>query len=204
MESKRDAANSMASGIPSTRRQISATASASSKRDAAGATATARSTNNAAALDSTSNDGTGQSCSSVSRRPSRLVAMTLTVSGSAKDRLDHVGSRVQQMFAIVEHQQPRAALQCARDALGHGHPRLLGGSEHCCDRFGNSSGITDRRQLDHEHTVGEGVCDTRGHLQCQACLADSADTRQRHHLVVPERRPDFGELRLAADETRGR
>jgi len=59
IDSRREAANSMASGIPSRRRQISVTASVSLSSEAAGATAEARSTNNFAALELMSRDGTG-------------------------------------------------------------------------------------------------------------------------------------------------
>lgn len=88
----RDAASSIANGIPSSLRQISTTAAASAGavNVAYGDTACARSMNNAAAAEllpaRISNDGTGQSCSSLSRSPSRLVARIPTVSEWAKIR----------------------------------------------------------------------------------------------------------------------
>ena len=113
IESSREAANSIASGIPSSRWQISTTASSSSTGETPRATAHARSTNSEAAAESgpvrTSRGGTGQSNSSLIRNPSRLVARILTVSERAKIELDHVGSRVQHVFAVVEHQQPHDA-----------------------------------------------------------------------------------------------
>ena len=86
----REAANSMANGIPSRRRQISTTAAASSavaneKREA---TLWARSMNRATAAESmpapTSSEGTGHSCSSATPSPSRLVARIFTVAECAR------------------------------------------------------------------------------------------------------------------------
>ena len=57
IDSRREAANSMASGIPSRRRQISVTASVSLSSEAAGAMAEAVSMNNFAASELMSRDG---------------------------------------------------------------------------------------------------------------------------------------------------
>jgi hypothetical protein len=80
----------MANGIPSRRRQISTTASASLALDSEKREATlwARSTNRLTAAESmparTSSEGTSHSCSSATPKPSRLVARILTVADCAK------------------------------------------------------------------------------------------------------------------------
>ena len=110
MDCMRDAANSIANGIPSRRRQISTTNSSAlaPANEMPGATAPARSTNNMGAAESallrTSSDGTGQSCSSASRSPSRLVATTVTVAECCRIDADHVSCRVEDVLAIVDHQ----------------------------------------------------------------------------------------------------
>jgi len=82
-----EAANSIASGMPSRRWQISTTALCGVS-DTPRATIRARSMNSEAAEESspvsTSNDGTGQGCSYSMRSPSRLVARILTVSDRAR------------------------------------------------------------------------------------------------------------------------
>ena len=76
----RAAASSIASGRPSSRRQISATAPLDAK---SGRTARARSANRAAAS-SSGNGGTGYCCSRVRRNGSRLVVSTLRLLESAR------------------------------------------------------------------------------------------------------------------------
>ena len=85
----REAASSIANGIPSRRPQISTTAPASAPvSEIPGATAPARCRNRVAAGDSTpastSSEGTGHSCSSATRTPSRLVARIFTVAERAR------------------------------------------------------------------------------------------------------------------------
>ena len=80
----------MANGIPSRRRQISTTASASSAvaSEKRGATPWARSTNRLTAAESIpplrSSEGTGHTCSSATPSPSRLVATIRTVADCAR------------------------------------------------------------------------------------------------------------------------
>ena len=80
----------MANGMPSRRRQISTTATASSgfASEKSGTTLRARSTNRSTAAESmpapTSSDGTGHSCSSATPNPSRLVARIRTVEERAR------------------------------------------------------------------------------------------------------------------------
>ena len=92
-----------------------------------GFTARARSTNNSTAAESaplrTSSDGTGHRCSAATRRPSREVAITVTVGGAGQDRLDQIGGGVQHVFAVVQHHQQAPARQGLGDAVGHGERR---------------------------------------------------------------------------------
>ena len=86
----------MAKGIPSRRRQMSTTASASSGvfREKRGATPWARSTNRVTAAESIPSlwpsEDTGQSCSSATPSPSRLVASTRTVDD--RDKINSISS----------------------------------------------------------------------------------------------------------------
>ena len=153
----------MANGIPSRRRQISATAFASSasateKRDE---TLCARSTNKLAAAElmppPMSSDGTDHSCSSATSSRSRLVAKIRAVAGTGEDGLDQVGRGVAHVLAVVEHQQPDPAFQRGGHALGHGLARLLGNAQHRGHRIGHRRRIGDRRQFEKPNTVREFI-----------------------------------------------
>ena len=201
--------SSIASGMPSRRRQISTTAAASRRvNETLGATSWARSTNRVAAASPapmlTSSDGTGQSCSSRCRSPSRLVARIFTVAECGQDRLDQVGGCVQDVFAVVEHQQSRAAFQRGRDALRQRHPWLLRDAEHGCDGVGDGGGIADCGEFDHPYAVGEAVGHSRGRPQAPV----GSCPRRRHRSSVTsrcglERRINIGQFCLAADEAGG-
>ncbi len=142
----RDAANSIASGMPSRRRQISTTASASSlerdgRRDRRRAVDEQR---RGARVRWTSSDGTGQSCSSATRRPSRLVARIFTVAdapGSPRS-----GRRPRRARAR-SCRTPAAAigLPAPPQRCRPAHARLLGDAEYRRDRLGHRGRVADRR-----------------------------------------------------------
>ncbi len=150
----------MANGIPSSRRQISTTASASSgwASENPEATLWARSTNkvHCGRVDSRADvqrRDTGHNCSSATPNPSRLVARIVTVAECGEDRLDQIGGSVEHVLAVVEHQQPDSALQRGGHRLGHALARLLGDAQHRRDRVGHRRGIGDRGQLEKPDTI---------------------------------------------------
>jgi len=175
----RDAANSIANGIPSSWRQISTTAS--SANEMAGATLEARSMNNVAALESTSSEGTGQSCSSETRKPSRLVASILTVAEWA--RIASImsaaaSSKCSQLSNTRSRDRPSKAEAMLSARLMPGCwviPRTA------ANRVGHRTRIADCGQFDDEHAIGEVIRRASGDLECQPCLAHPADACQRHH-----------------------
>ena len=124
----RAAASSIASGMPSSRRQISATASASRRlRAKPGRTACARSaksrtaslaTSSSAADPSAGSDSerSGQTCSPPTARPSRLVASDPHVRTAREDALGEPAGRVEQVLAVVEHEQQVLRAQELDDA----------------------------------------------------------------------------------------
>jgi hypothetical protein len=121
-----------------------------------------------------------------------------------EDCLDQVSRGVENVLAVVEHQQPRAALQSGRHTVSHTHARLLGDPEHRGHRLGHRARIADRGQFDHPHPIGEGVGTTSGDLEGQPCLADPARTGQRDKLMGPQYRLYLAECRLAPDEAGAR
>ncbi len=111
----------MANGMPSRRRQISTTASASPgwASEKSDTTLWARSTKRFTAADSvpelTSSDGTRHNCSSLTPNPSRLVARIVTVAEAARIASTRSATAVDNVLAVVEHQQPDSALQRGGD-----------------------------------------------------------------------------------------
>ena len=172
-----------------------------------GATAPARSTNNVAAAESalsrTSSDGTGQSCSSASRSPSRLVATTVTVADCCRIDADHVGGRVEDVLAVVEHQQALAPLQRRGHAVGHTQSRLLRDAEDRGHRLRHRGRIAHGGQFDDPHPVGEAVGQPGRDLQRESGLADAADADQRHQPMRFQRRLQVGQFSLASHEAGG-
>ena len=108
------------------------------------------------------------------------MARTFTVEECARIVIDHVGSRIEDVLAVVEKQQPRPALQRRGDAVGHTQSRLLGDPEYRRDRLGHCCRVAHSGQLDHPHAIREVVFQTRGDLKREPRLADPANACQRH------------------------
>ena len=87
---------------------------------------------------------------------------------------------VEDVLAVVEHQQPRPALQRRRHRLAHALARLLGDAQHRGHRIGHRRRIGDRGQLENPDPVRKFVGQPRRDFQCQAGLADPTHPGQRH------------------------
>ena len=127
----------MASGSPSSRRHTSATAAAfsSSARSAAGAARPARRTaarpRSAAAPSArpvaaagTDSGGTGQHCSPARPSGSRLVARILSPGQAREQGVGQRGAGLDQVLAVVQHQQQASGAQVSRQGLRQRAPGL--------------------------------------------------------------------------------
>ena len=152
----------------------------------------------------TSSDGTGQSCSSATRRPSRLVARIVTVADCARI-VSIISAAASTTCSQLSNTSSRDRPSNAAATLS---ARLIPGCwvipSTAATASGTAAGITDGGQFDHPHPVGELVRRPRGDLQRQPCLADPADTGQRHQAMRLQRRLQLGDFGLAADEAGGR
>jgi len=108
------------------------------------------------------------------------------------------------VLAVVEHQQPRPALQGGGHRLGHCLARLLGDTQHRCHGVGYRRRIGDCGEFEKPDAVGKFIDETGRDLQRQPGLADPADTGQRHQPMSLDRRRHLVEFGLASDEARGR
>jgi hypothetical protein len=205
MDAMREAASSMANGMPSRPRQISTTAPASSgsateKREA---TLQARSTNKVTAAESVpasmSSEGTGHNCSSATANPSRLVAKIVTVAECARTasiRSPAASRTCSQLSITNSRTRPSRAAATLSLTLAW----LLGDAQHRGDRVGHRRWIGDRGQLEKPDPVGKFTGQLRRDLLRQARLADPAHPGQHHQPMLMERRFDLVDLGLAPDQ----
>ena len=196
----RAAASSMASGSPSSCRQMSAMAGASSRPGRKpGWLARARNTNSVPAS-SAGNGSTGCSCSPSMPSGSRLVASTATSGQCRISRPTSSSRRIEHVFAVVQHQQQRARLQVGEHGLLDGQPVSLLHLQRRGQRVGHRTAVAERRQLAQPGAVGESVPLVPGDLHGQPRLADPADPGEGDQRRVGQGRGDVVDLPAAADE----
>ncbi len=201
---RRAAASSIASGSPSSRWQISATATQLSARRNVGSTASARAVNRATdsnAVTSASagcwagsgagSCGTGYTASPINPSGSRLVA-TIRRSGQAREqRVDHRRASGQHVFAVVQHQQQAPRREVGAQRLHRRPGRLLRRAERGGDEVGQHGTVrrvrhrrrvqlTQLGQIDEPGAVREGPQHLRRRASGQPGLAHPADAAQRH------------------------
>ena len=136
------------------------------------------------------------------RSPSRDVAITFTVVGAGQDRLDQVGGRVQDVLAVVQHDQQPPPRQRLGDAVGHREPGLGGDAQHGGHHVGHRRRVADGRQLDQPHPVGELAGQLGRDLHRQAGLAHPAHPGQGHQPMGPHLLGQLLHLDVAAHEAR--
>jgi hypothetical protein len=73
------------------------------------------------------------------------------------DGFDQVGGRVENVLAVIEHQQPDPALQRTSHRLAHALAWLLGDTQHRRHRIGHRRRIGDRGQFEKPDAIGELV-----------------------------------------------
>jgi hypothetical protein len=99
--------------------------------------------------------------------------------GLRENGFDQIRCRVEDVLAIVEHEQPVTALQCGRHRLGDALAGLLSDAEHSRHRIRHRRRISHCRQFENPYPVREFGGQLRGDSHCQPGLSDPADTGQR-------------------------
>ena len=188
----------MANGIPSRRWQISCDRDRLDRPRSRGATLRARSTNRSTAV-STSSDRTRHSCSSTTPESFTAGGHDPAPSPTAA-RIASIRSacRIEDVLAVVEHQQPDSALERRGHRLRDRLARLLGDTQHRGDRIGNRGRIAHRRQFENPYPVWEFVCQSAQRPPVPAGLADPADAGQ----ALPSRCARSAVLISATSESR--
>ena len=198
----RAAASSIASGMPSRRSTICSIAfDASASGVNPGRACCARSTNSATDVERSS-DGTRHATSPATPSGSRLVASTRKRGHARKQRLDHLGRRVEHLLAVVDDQQRVEIVQLFGQRVDERTPELLAQAEHTGDRLGDVAAVRDRGELRAPHAVGVTVELVRRRVQREPGLATAAGTGQRHQPVLAHGLAHRGDLSVTADEAR--
>ena len=214
----RAAASSIASGRPSRRTQISATAGAFAFVTAKSAlTARARSMKSATASYCESDAIVGQvrRVGQVERRH-RVLVLAREVDGDpardeqlqlrrGREQVGRRGRRLDEVLEVVEDEQEPLLGEEALEALGDGSGAGLAEPERLRDRGQDERGVGDRRERDEEDALREVLDQLGGGLEREPGLARAARAgeRQQAHVVPPKPLGDRGHLALAADQRRG-
>ena len=103
---------------------------------------------------------------------------------------------VEQVLAVVEHQQHWARSHELQQRLGDGHALLVRYREHGRDRVR----IGQATELHQPRAAGVAGEHFGRDLHREARLADAADSGERHNARFLEGRHDRGELVVASDE----
>ena len=194
----RAAASSMARGRPSSRRQISATATAFSDVSAkSGWTASARATKSRTASDVATSStprcrsssarpsgAIGTSRSPESRRRTRLVTSTVT-SGQAPSRSATSGAASIDLLEVVEHQQETLVAQHGLQPLDQGLVARFPHAERRDDGGRHQTRVADRGERDDGDAVGEVLRHRRRRTQREPGLAHPARTGQGQQTERP-------------------
>lgn len=109
-------------------------------------------------------------------------------------------NRVDEMLAVVDHQQCVATLepvaQCVLGAAG----RLATNAELINNRVGDERRLGQRCKPGDPYAAREVAIHTARTLQRKPSLADAADAGERHHGVASQRLRDLAEFGVAAQE----
>jgi hypothetical protein len=111
-----------------------------------------------------------------------------------ENRRNQVRRGIEDVLAIVEHQQPDPALQRGGHRLAHALARLLGNAQH----RGHGG------QLENPYAVWELTCQLRSGLKCETRFTHAAHTGQRDQPMRAQRRLDVRDVGVATDQGGGR
>ena len=118
--------------------------------------------------------------------PDRLTARRedRQLRAGAQERDDEFGARVEQVLAVVEHEEHRTVTEEPRKCVGCGAARLVREAERPDRRYRHHLGIGDRREIDEPHIAVELGCRLGGDLHRQPGLTDAARAGQGHQPVL--------------------
>jgi hypothetical protein len=111
-----------------------------------------------------------------------------------------MGTGLEQMLAVVEHDQALTRDQMIHHGLFERAVRLLDDAERLGQRFHHVTSLGQRRQIDEPGAVWESVRQTLGQLDGETRLAAAADAGHGERSMLVKQTRTFREILLAADE----
>ncbi|OLT06129.1 hypothetical protein BJF90_18340 [Pseudonocardia sp. CNS-004] len=119
---------------------------------------------------------------------------------AAADRLDRLGRGLDEVFAVVEHQQQPLGAQELHQPAGPVEPRPLADGQRGADRVDDRGRVADRRELDEPRAVGEPGGRGARRVQRQHRLPDPADPDDGHDPGVAHGGHEVLGITLAPDQ----
>jgi basic amino acid/polyamine antiporter, APA family len=110
------------------------------------------------------------------------------------------GDLLDQVLAVVDHEQRVAAVKVGDRGIQLADPRQRAHSETLDQRRRDGTGVGDARELDPPHAAGEGGSATRGRLDGEPGLAHASRSGQRQQPRRRQRGADGLQILLATDQ----
>jgi hypothetical protein len=113
---------------------------------------------------------------------------------------------LEQMLEVVQHQEHPARAQRTTQGLERGNGALVVRAESGGDCRGHLGWIPQRRQIDKDDAVREGVAQAgcRRHGEASLTAARGARQSQQAHALVAQEPSNFADLLAASDQPRER
>ena len=123
--------------------------------------------------------------------------------GAAQEARRERRARLDEMLAVVEHEEELGVPEAPRERLP-GRCRRVVEVERRGDESPDDDRIRHRGQVDEPHAATPGADLTPCDLDREACLARAAEAAERDQPVCPQEVADLRELPRPADEARER
>jgi hypothetical protein len=125
------------------------------------------------------------------------------VGAAGQQTVGKPGARLDQVLAVVQHQQERLGPQKIRERVGKAPARLFAHAQNRGDRLGREGGIGQRRQIHKPDAVFVLFDPLGGRLKREPGFAAAAGSDQRKQARGGEPLPNLLDLALAPDKARG-
>jgi hypothetical protein len=117
-------------------------------------------------------------------------------------RVHQTNARVEQVLAVIEHQQKLTPPQRFREGLLQRPAGALADPERRCDHPRYELLVVQRRELDQTDTVSKAIDELSRDLNGQTRLAATARATQCHERLHRHQTPHGFELLFATNEAR--
>lgn len=126
----------------------------------------------------------------------------LHIRAGREEPVDDLRARVDQVLAVVEHDEEPPPQQVVGERLADVPAGLLAHPENVGHRFRDELRIRQRSEVDKPSAVGKVAEKLGPHLQREPRLAHAAGSRERHEPGLGQRIADAGDVVVPPDECR--